>query len=37
MELGDYLRFLAGLGPVGLRAALRERPGPRGEPFRLEH
>ena len=34
VDLEDYLRFLAGLGPVPA-SVLRERTGPRGEPFRL--
>jgi hypothetical protein len=34
LELEDYLRFLAGLGSPPPEA-LRARPGPRGEPFRL--
>lgn len=32
--LDAYLRFLAGMEPPPL-SALRGRPGPRGEPFRL--
>jgi hypothetical protein len=34
VELSDYLRFLAWLEPLP-PGPLRERPGPRGEPFRL--